>query len=102
MKFIVLPQYSLMIWSLMGSGFNSSLTREYSCSGPRTSSGLYVGFPHCLGVSVMRYVGVSFKFDCRKTLDCPKGEFLEEDCRQKNGQKKAFFAVLCSKRVFLF
>jgi|PlaIllAssembly_1097288.scaffolds.fasta_scaffold01093_8 hypothetical protein len=68
MKFIVLPQYPLMIWSLMGSGFNSSLTSEYSCSGPRTSSGLYVGFPHSLVVSVMRYVGVGFKSDCRKTL----------------------------------
>jgi hypothetical protein len=30
-----------MTWSAMGSGFNSSLTIENSCSGPSTYSGLY-------------------------------------------------------------
>jgi hypothetical protein len=31
-----------MILSLMGNGFSSLLTRANSCSGPKTSSGLYV------------------------------------------------------------
>ena len=31
-----------MILSAIGRTFNSWFTSEYSCSGPRTSSGLYV------------------------------------------------------------
>ena len=50
-KFTVLPWKSFMILSTMGKGWSISLTRENSCSGPMTSSGLYVGahlFVGCL------------------------------------------------------
>jgi hypothetical protein len=40
-----------MILSEMGRGFSSWLTKENSCSGPRTSSGLYVGYAsYCLAL----------------------------------------------------
>jgi len=44
-KFTTLPQKSFMTLSTMGKACSSSLTRENSCSGPKTSSGLYVAFP---------------------------------------------------------
>ena len=44
MKLIVFPQKVLMILSAMGRGFRLWFTIEYSCSGPSTSSGLYVAF----------------------------------------------------------
>jgi len=44
-KFTTLPQKSFMTLSTMGKACNSSLTRENSCSGPITSSGLYVVVP---------------------------------------------------------
>jgi hypothetical protein len=44
---IILPQVALMILSLMGIGFRFLSTSDSSCSGPRTSSGLYVCVHFC-------------------------------------------------------
>ena len=44
-KFTTFPQKSFMTLSTMGKACSFSLTRENSCSGPKTSSGLYVTFP---------------------------------------------------------
>ena len=41
-KFTTLPQKSFMTLSTMGKACSSSLTRENSCSGPKTSSVRYV------------------------------------------------------------
>jgi len=38
-----------MTLSIIGRAFNSSLTKENSCSGPKTSSGLYVAVPLLFG-----------------------------------------------------
>jgi hypothetical protein len=44
-KLTTLPWKSFMTLSVIGRACNSSLTKENSCSGPKTSSGLYVAFP---------------------------------------------------------
>jgi len=44
MKFMVFPHVALIILSLMGNTLRLVSTNEYSCSGPKTWSGLYVVF----------------------------------------------------------
>jgi hypothetical protein len=65
MKLTILPHWALMILSLIGRGFKSWLTSENSCSGPRTSSGLYVKFSSLDSLLLCVYVGVCFKADYR-------------------------------------
>jgi hypothetical protein len=65
-KFTTLPQKSFMTLSTIGKACSSSLTRENSCSGPRTSNGLYVAVPLFLRGYLFRgrlYSAVSFKHD---------------------------------------
>ena len=47
------PQKALITLSTIGNAFKSSFTRENSCSGPNTSSGLYVATPLSLAVRSM-------------------------------------------------
>jgi len=51
MKFTVFPHVALMILSLMGNTLRLLSTNAYSCSGPKTWSGLYVVF--CLFFSIL-------------------------------------------------
>jgi hypothetical protein len=44
-KLTVFPQKSFMTLSTIGNACSSSLMRENSCSGPKTSNGLYVSAP---------------------------------------------------------
>lgn len=65
-KFTALPQKSFMTLSTMGKACSSSLTRENSCSGPKTSSGLYVAAPlfYLAFIRNAFIVSVNFKHDC--------------------------------------
>lgn len=63
----------------MGKAWSSSLTRENSCSGPRTSSGLYVVVP-------LFYVAICSEcvYSLRSILNMTV-IFLTPDCRVFNG-----------------
>ena len=65
-KLTSLPWKSFMTLSTMGRAFNSSLTKENSCSGPKTSSGLYVAFPLLRGcyLEFDYNTTVNFKYYC--------------------------------------